>query len=472
MKRMLRRKVWWVLASIGLCSTDATISWADSPDCAIAARMRAEGQFQKAEFFARRCVARREMSAPRPAQLPAPPSRPINPAAAPAPASTVARAPVATAAGQWTPPPFAPIVFDPPVACPAVPPKSTQAAAKGPEVAGIRLGMTVDEVVAACCAIPSMKARVRRVAIDKTGHQVSLQTDPKQLVEPPFLSSVACGGSAGMIDVGFSPPPSTPRVVRIHDKAFGEVLHTTPDKYLHDLVARYGNPVDHGATEPIDPARGSSAVTYKWLFRKSATEQDCAPRAASGDTFDPTLPATGQCATHVVVRIAGDPNHVIAADFELNNLREFAGSYDQHIHFLNQKYGTKLPEGTMTAGLSQRLPSTRSSSSGQAATTDSTNDALLAAFVVLMGVAIAGQASSGGGSAFTAGQSHTFQPPAPIQGETMAETHQRIVQECRQNCQSRKVFCVMGSGQEGYDAYQECQRNSDNNISLCENGCE
>jgi hypothetical protein len=326
--------------------------------------------------------------------------------------------------------------------------------------------MSVDEAIAACCAIPTMKAREHRVAIGKTGQEVSPKTDPKQLIEPPFLRSLTCGGAAGMIDVGFSFPPSSPRVVQVHDKAFGEALHTTPDGYLHDLIARYGKPVDHGATEPIDPARGSSAVTYKWLFRKNAADLDCAPRSSSSLTFESALPHAGQCATQVVVRIASEPGHVIAADFALNNLRNLAEGYDQHIRFLNKTNGLSLPEGGMTAALSPKPPSPPSAA-GPAATQDSTDATLAAAFLVLLSASLAQQANSGGGS--------TIAPPrntaSASVGPSWNEMQQQRVEECRRNCENQKVFCMMGSGPEAAEEYQECESNSNNNISRCTSGC-
>jgi hypothetical protein len=251
---------------------------------------------------------------------------------------------------EWNP--LSPTASGTLVACSSVPPPSA-ASSRGADVSGVRLGMTRDEVVAACCATPRKTVYEHRAAIDKTGQETNPPADSAQLAEPAYLSSITCGGVSGVLDIGFSPPPALARVVRVNDKISVDATQTTAERYAEDLTARYGEPVDH--VQRTSSNGYGSTVTYKWLFRQDKSDLDCAPRSVSGRTFTPHLPGPGRCATQLVVKIGSHSSGVVAGDFQLINVREVADRIDQHIAFLNKTVGLKMQEGATVAAFSQPL---------------------------------------------------------------------------------------------------------------------
>jgi hypothetical protein len=235
-------------------------------------------------------------------------------------------------------------------------------AAKGrPEIGGIRLDMTKDEVVAVCQKRPDAVVRETLALTDRRGKPAPTSTPVAERLTPPYLEEVMCGSKAGVTRVLFSPPPGEARVIKVDHEAYGVSIRMGRDAYLATLEAAFGKPADQTEIEPIDPNEDSSARRYKWLFAESDADADCAMRAPipKGETFTAVLPRPGPCATHITLRLASSPGSVIEAAFTLTNARRLADARDRSVAALNKQYGTHFPEGAAAAALTHQAQEIR-----------------------------------------------------------------------------------------------------------------
>ena len=217
-----------------------------------------------------------------------------------------------------------------------------------PEAGQIRLGMTRDEVVAACCWRPYLRIQEHYVATDKNGEEQSVAPGNagQDLLEEPYLSAITCGSGAGLTDVGFSPPPAESRVSSVIHAAFATSINSSSEDYLAGLVSRYGEPDAQLGPDTLDASQRSSARTYKWLFRRDGRDRDCGPPLHERDQsfFGVAPPDRRPCATQLTVRIASDPRQVIEARFKLFNPHELDEARDRHVAALNRRHGTHFED--------------------------------------------------------------------------------------------------------------------------------
>ena len=145
--------------------------------------------------------------------------------------------------------PITPIVFEPPIACPAALNTGPKAKASKPEpadVAGLHLGMNRDEVIAVFCARTKPTIREQHAALNRNGQVVAgIVGNRLQLLEEPYLAGITCATREGQSEVKFAPPPAQSRVIEVIHKAYGEALGETPTAYSAGLLARYGEPDAH-----------------------------------------------------------------------------------------------------------------------------------------------------------------------------------------------------------------------------------
>jgi hypothetical protein len=349
------------------------------------------------------------------------------------------------------------------------------------EAGGIRLGMTRDDVVAACCKRPRVTIREIYAATDKNGQRVDPSTNKELLLGDPYLSVVTCGGGQGLTQIQFSPGPGKNTVTQIDHTAYGESIGKAPPEYLASLIAEYGAARDQVGPEIIDAARKSSARSYKWLFSRNAREADCAPRSnwRGHDEFGSNLPETGACATHLTVRIAATPQSVIAADFKLLNVSATMQAHDQYVLYLNKTYGTHFADARTAyaqateearkeadANRNAEEAAFRAQHPEEAAEQDRKRfeQAMVGLFV--LGLA-AKAASAGNGQPVSAGASPAFNAGGGSAGSDNGQWERERLQRrerCLNSCTHE--FCL--SGQDGYN---ECVNRSESNFNTCRMSC-
>jgi len=102
---------------------------------------------------------------------------------------------------------------------------------------------------------------------------------------------------------------------------------------LGQLESRLGK--QEGALPPqaLGTETPRDAHYYKWLYRSTDGELDCAvPVAANPGTqaYGAALPASGRCATHVTARVTAQAGAVVETEVTLTNLSDAAASERRH----------------------------------------------------------------------------------------------------------------------------------------------
>ena len=460
-----------VLVAVGP-KTDAqqvAASPAEPVECSWARVYTARGRVPESQYWQRVCLAKvAEMSR----------------AAAPAPKAT-APVPAAPRPARSPGSPARPAI------CESIGTGVAPAAATGtPDAGQIRLGMTREQVVAACCWRPGVRVTEHDAAIDKGGNEQTFEPGRagQDLLEDPYLSAILCSSSAGSTEADFAPPPAESRVSKVTHTAYDNAINSPPDDYLASLVSRYGEPAAQVGPDLIHPGGKTLATEYKWLFRRDARDRDCGPplRERHESFFGSMAPDHRPCATQLTVRIISEPGHVLEARFRLSNPHERDETYDRHVAALNRRYGLHL-EDSKTLYARERQAARRADIAEaqqreadredwrlsnmtpmQRAEEQNTKDAA-AVFNGIMGLGYAAAAADQ--ALGTTGKGSHAQTTAPrpggrSNGEDWAQQKEERRNNCLQRCeqQAQSTFCPSSEN-------TSCIQNRNLSLATCRLSC-
>lgn len=182
------------------------------------------------------------------------------------------------------------------------------------ELAGLRIGMTADEVEQAC-GKRSTKQIIRRVygGFDAQGRLLRSSATPTPAApgEQRFLTHMTCGSSAGLSDVSFAPEGEARAVVIRHDDNVGG---KSVEETLKAPTDSFGEPSKRGMDKIAHS--GLDKLSLEWVVPKGA--RDC--RELFAKAADPGLDVPEDCGYTYAVEIFSKRGAVTLTKSSLSNL--------------------------------------------------------------------------------------------------------------------------------------------------------
>jgi len=200
------------------------------------------------------------------------------------------------------------------------------------ELAGLRLGMTEQEINAAC-ERRAIKPIIRRSygGFDEKGRSLPSTPTPAQAApgEQRFLAHMTCGSSAGLTDIAFPPRNDDARavVIRHDDTAPTRTSVEASEKALSD---EFGDPSKR-ATDKIVHS-GLDKLSLEWVVPKGA--RDC--RDLSAKAEEPNLSIPEDCGYVYSTEIFSKDGVVSLTKSSLADVAEMVRT---HQRYLAQLYG-------------------------------------------------------------------------------------------------------------------------------------
>jgi hypothetical protein len=221
--------------------------------------------------------------------------------------------------------------------------------AHGPEIVGLALGLTENDVIASCSHRTKPVIQQMRAALNRTGQESDPSYDPTSVVGETYLRAMTCFSSdTGLSQIKFAPPPK--RTVEQLDHTDYSVDRGVPaDSYLTLLETAYGGP-PADRIGPVAFDNGRMHLTLKWQFPAGSNfELDCMPRLNDGakEDFEPALLAGIPCMTTLTVGLVleqqpGSTTQVKSASFKLLNPRATVDAEQAYLDSVNRRYGTSF----------------------------------------------------------------------------------------------------------------------------------